>query len=107
MRPYALPSQVTLDANGDGAVMFTAREDLTVTHTRVSVSPAPGAAFTVRQPRALVYVNGVEFEGTYTGGGDQSGTQYVLAATDTVECRWTGGDPGAAARLVLRAFGGV
>lgn len=105
-RPYAIPTQTTLDAAGAGRVTFTARFYLAVAHTRVSVDPAPGAEVVVAQPTALVYVGGQEFEGSYTGANDQSDTAYELQPGDTVECVWTGGDPGAAARLILRGIGG-
>lgn len=96
MGTYLLPAQTTLDASGAGSVTITARHPLAVFHTRVSTSTR------TKEPTALIYVNGVELEGSYSGGGDQSTTAYNLAPSDTVECRWTGGDPGAVARLIVR-----
>lgn len=104
-RPYTIPTQTTLDAAGSGRVEFTARFVLAVTHTRVTVDPAPGAAKVVKQPTALVSVNGQEFEGSYTGANDQSDTRFELQPSDTVVCEWSNGDPGAAARLILRGIG--
>lgn len=104
-RPYAIPTQTRLDAAGSGSVTFTARFLLAVTHTRVSVDPVAPAVRVVKQPTALVSVNGQEFEGSYTGANDQSDTAYELQPGDTVTCEWANGDPGAAARLIIRGVG--
>lgn len=102
MLRHQLPAQTRLDATGAGSVTITARHPLAVFHTRVSVAPLPGQAKPVNRPSAVVYLNGLEFEDTQSGWRDQSATAYELDAGDTVECRWTGGDPGALATLIIR-----
>lgn len=99
---FTLPASATLDANGNGAAVVTARGDLQVMHTRVTVGPPPGKAATVKQPLVTIYLDGVEFESTHSGANDQSDTAYQLAAQDSVTCEWTGGDPGAVATMYLR-----
>ena len=95
-------ASTTLDGSGGGEASVVMRTGVQVQHTRVSVGPAPGASSVLKQPRALICVNGVEFEGTHSGASDQSATVYELAAGDVLVCRWAGGDPGAVARLWLR-----
>lgn len=102
MPRHQLPAQTRLDASGAGSVTITARHPLAVYHTRVSVRPAPGAASLVKQPAAMILVDGLELEGSYSGANDQSATAYQIDAGGTIECRWTGGDPGAVATLVIR-----
>lgn len=99
---FTLPGQIVLDASGGGEVTITARGDLRVQHTRVTVGPAPGNETTVKQPDAIVYVDGKEFESTHSGARDQSDTEYELAAGEPVRCVWINGDPGATATIYLR-----
>lgn len=99
---FTLPASIRLDANGNGEASITARGDLQVTHTRVTVGPAGGAAKVVKQPRVTLYLDGLPFESTYSGANDQTATAYQLAAGETVTCKWAGGDPGATATFYLR-----
>lgn len=102
-RRLTLPASVVLDAAGNGTVSVTARHPMTVYHTRLSVRPVPPAAKVVKRPAAVVWVDGYELEDTGSGHKDASDTRYDLDPGDTVECRWTGGDPGAVAQMILRA----
>ncbi|RGC65000.1 hypothetical protein C5N14_30890 [Micromonospora sp. MW-13] len=102
MVPFLVPQQTTLDANGDGVATYTARVPVQINHTRVQVTPPPGQTATTRRARALVYACGWPLEGTYSGSNDQSDTRHVLLPGETLECRWTGGDPGATATLIVR-----
>lgn len=104
MARHTLPTQTRLDATGAGAVTFTARHPVRIWHARVKVTPAAGAATLTKRPRAVLYLNGEEFESTYSGANDQTATSYDLDASETIECRWTGGDPGALATLILRGI---
>lgn len=101
-RRVTLPQQVRLDGTGAGIATVTAREPLAVAHTRVTVAPLPGQSAPIKRPRAVVYVDGLEFEDTYSGHRDASASAYELDSGGTVECRWTGGDPGALATLIIR-----
>lgn len=102
MRRYQLPAQVRLDAAGNGTASITLRHPLAVTHTRLSVAPLAGQPAVVKRPAAVVSINGLPFEDTYSGHRAHSDSTYHLDQGDTVECRWTGGDPGALATLILR-----
>lgn len=97
-----LTGQVRLDAAGNGTVTLTAGTSLMVTHTRLRVDPAPGAQAVNKRPRAMVSVAGDELEGTYSGHNDASDTTYEVDGADTIECEWTGGDPGALATVITR-----
>lgn len=101
---FQLPASTVLDADGNGTATLTARGTWDVMHTRVTVGPAPGQTRVVRQPRALLYLNGTEFEGTYAGSNSQSDTQHQMQAGESIECRWTGGDAGATATLYVRGM---
>lgn len=101
-RRVRLPASTVLDATGAGTVSVTARADLMVTHLRVTVGPAPGQTKVIKQPSVTVQVEGEDFESTHSGARDQSDTQYELAASESVTCEWTGGDPGATATMYLR-----
>lgn len=97
-----LVGQVRLDANGDGSVAVTARTAGTVRHTRVTVEPLAGQTEAVNRPRAVVYVAGDNHADTYSGHHDTDPDPYPVDPGDTIECRWTGGDPGALATLTLK-----
>jgi hypothetical protein len=98
------PFPVRLDAAGNGEVTFTARGDVQVQHTRVSVAPIPPAIRSAKIPIAQLYLNGVEWEGSVTGNGDDSDTHYLMLAQDQLRCVWTAGDPQAFALLVVRGI---
>jgi hypothetical protein len=100
----AVPESVVLDQLGAGQALFSPRGDFVVEHTRVSVGPAPGAAKVVRQPVALLLLNGTEFESTRSGSSDQSDARHLMQAGDTLEVRWTGGDAGATATVYVRGI---
>lgn len=101
-RRFTLPQQVRLDATGAGVAIITARESMVVGHTRVTVAPLPGQSGPINRPRAVLFVDGTEFEDTYSGHRDATGSAYDLDAGGVVECRWTGGDAGALATLIIR-----
>lgn len=95
----SIPAQTILDANGGGEASITVRSEFLVEHTRVSTST------TVNQPKALLRLNGEDFEGTRSGGtGDVSDTRHLMLPNDTLTCVWTGGDPGATATLRIRGL---
>lgn len=101
---FMQPAATTLDVNGAGSVELTAHGDWAVEHTRVSVGPVAGQERPVKVPRALLYLNGAEFEGTASGANDQSDTRHLMSSGDRLECRWSGGDPGARATLYVRGI---
>ena len=84
-------------ADGTGAATFTARGGvLHVEHVRLTVSSA------VSKPTATLYLNGGNFEGTYSGANDQSDTKYDMAGGEALACAWVGADPGARATMYVR-----
>lgn len=90
------PVQVRLSAAGAGEALFVARGDVLVEHVRIRVSTA------VLMPTAILYLNGAEFEGSYTGANDQTDTKHLMIAGDELKCVWTGGDANATATMYVR-----
>ena len=85
-----------IDAAGFGSAIFTAPNGvLHVDHTRIVVSSDTA------QPTATLLVNGADFEGSYSGANDTSDSAYELQAGETVECAWSGADPGATGTLYI------
>lgn len=95
--------KVTLDGTGAGLVQFTMRGDVLVQHTRVTVVKANGLPATL-QSTAMISINGDEFEGSYSGNNDASGTAHLMLSGDILTCSWTGGDVGARATCVVRGL---
>lgn len=86
-----------IDATGAGSAVFTAPAGtLHVEHVRLTVST------TLSQPTATLLLNGANFEGSYSGGNDQSDSRYDLQAQETLECVWAHADPGARATMYVR-----
>jgi hypothetical protein len=84
-------------ADGTASVTFTARGSvLHVEHVRLTVST------TVKKPTAVLYLNGVNFEGTGSGYSDQSDTHFDMSGGDILTCAWTGGDVNARATMYVR-----
>lgn len=95
--------QVKLDANGAGEVSFTMRADFLLTQTIWRVTPpATVLPANVKQTTAVCTINGEDWEGTYSGNQDSSGSMHMMVASDVFTCRWTGGDPNGFAQLTLR-----
>lgn len=92
------PVQAEVGADGTAEAQLTARGDVIVVHTRVSVSSD------TNQPTAHLDLNGSEFEGTYAGANDQSNTVHLMLAGDRLTCRWVGADVGATATLYVRGI---
>jgi len=78
-------------------VTFTARGAvLHVEHVRLTVSTG------VKRPTAVLYLNGVNFEGTGSGTSDQSDTHFDMAGGDILACSWVGADVNARATMYVR-----
>lgn len=93
---FTAVASVVLDASGDGsATVAPAGLDWLVMHTRVSTSTD------TLIPGCDIHLNGESsaYEGTLTGSGDESDTRHLVAAGESIEARWTGGDAGATATL--------
>lgn len=87
----------TIGADGTATAEFTARGVvLHVEHVRLTVSSA------VAKPTATLYLNGANFEGTYSAANDQSDSKYDMFGGETLTCTWSGADPGARATLYVR-----
>lgn len=96
-RNQTYTESTTIGADGTGAAVFTARGGtMHVAHVRLTVSTA------VKKPTATLYLNGGNFEGTYSGNNDQSDSSYDMAGGETLECQWTGADAGARATMYVR-----
>lgn len=93
-----------LDSKGAGEAVVSARGLLAVWHVRVEVDPLPGKVAPLSRSAALLYLDGVALEGTAAGSGDSSDTQYELQPGEELRCRWTGGDPDATGRLIVRGY---
>jgi hypothetical protein len=86
-----------IDAAGSGSAVFTAPAGtLHVEHVRLTVSSSTA------QPTATLYLNGADFEGSYSGANDQSDSAYDLQAQETLTCAWANADPGARATMTVR-----
>jgi hypothetical protein len=84
-------------ADGSGSVTFTARGSvLHVQHVRLVVSTS------VKKPTAVLYLNGVNFEGSYSGANDQSDSAYDMNNGDMLTCTWAGADVNARATMYVR-----
>lgn len=94
---------IVLDASGAGAVEITMRSDFLMQRTRwvVTGGTKPVGATTDNVPKANNKIDGVPFEGTDSGNNDQSNSVQLLQSQSSVECEWTGGNPGATATLYL------
>jgi hypothetical protein len=87
----------TIEADGTGSAVFTAPAGLLhVEHVRLTVSSV------VKQPTATLYLNGADFEGSYSAGNDQSDSKYDMRSQETLACRWTNADVGARATMFVR-----
>lgn len=93
--------QVKLDATGSGSVEFTMKADFLLTQTTWKVIP-PSTVTTPKQTTAVCTINGEDWEGTYSGNQDSSGSTHLLITSDVFRCVWTGGDPNGVAQLTLR-----
>lgn len=83
-------------ADGSGSVTFTARGTMHVAHVRLVVSTS------VKKPTATLYLNGVNFEGSYSGANDQSDSAYDMNNGDMLTCTWAGADVAARATMYVR-----
>jgi hypothetical protein len=98
--------QTTLDALGAGLVDFFppgvdwATQNTSVSVTYETIHPAPTNP---PEPVAETYINGVFWEGSYTGSKDSSNTRVVLNPGDDYQIRWTGGQPNATAHATVTA----
>lgn len=91
-------TSAVVEPDGTAAATFTAPNGtLHVYQTRVTVTTD------VSQPTATLYINGAEFDGSYTGANDTSDSAYDLESGDQLECRWVGADVGATATLYVWA----
>lgn len=93
--------QVKLDATGSGSISFTMRADFLLTQTIWRVTP-PSNITSPKQTTAVCTINADDWEGTYSGNQDQSGSMHMMIASDVFTCTWTGGDPNGVAQLTLR-----
>lgn len=93
--------QVKLDATGAGSIEFTMKADFLLTQTTWKVTGVNGAKPT-KQATAVNTINGEDWEGTYSGNQDSSGSMHLLITSDILRCQWTGGDANATAQLTLR-----
>jgi len=96
-RPQRYVVSTPLDLSGNGAATFTAPNGtLDVEHVRVTV------ATNVKEPTATLFIDGIEFEGSYSGSNDQTDSAFTLTAQQQLSCAWVGGDPGATATMIIR-----
>lgn len=102
--PLAEYAQVTLDANGNGAVQIgpeKQRESWMIQSMSVSVSS------NTNEPTFKVYRGSSSaitslISGTYAGSFDTDTTfNYMLEENGKLTCVWTGGDAGALATVVV------
>lgn len=97
--------QVKLGADGSGSISFTMKADFLLTQTIWRVTPPTLPPGTIpKQTTAVNTINGDDWEGTYSGNQDQSGSMHMMIASDVFTCVWTGGDPNGTAQLTLRGY---
>jgi hypothetical protein len=95
--------QVKLDVNGAGSIEFTMKADFLLTQTTWKVTGVNGVK-PIKQATAINTINGEDWEGTYSGNQDSSGSTHLLITSDVLRCEWTGGDANATAQLTLRGI---
>ncbi len=99
---YSNPQPVPVAGDGTAAVLLEPRGHVDLVCRKLTVSMVmPNGSDPPAQSTALVYVNGVQDQGSYSGNNDSSETYISLTPGEQIECRWSGGTPGALARFTI------